>query len=176
MGKGPGQRLARHPLRGDGGDLDLGVPGQEAQELGSHVPARPGDGDPNHALLLYRFEYWNFDRAPGWPYFFRSFMRGSRVRKPARFNGCRSASSNSSNARAMPCLTAPACPVGPPPPTLIIASNWPRVLVSCRGWQMIMRNVSRGKYSSNRRRFTMMAPPPGLSQTRATDVFRRPVP
>ena len=33
-----------------------------------------------------RFEYWKRLRAPGWPYFLRSFFRASRVRKPARFS------------------------------------------------------------------------------------------
>ncbi len=76
----------------------------------------------------------------------------------------------------MPCRTAPAWPEGPPPPTLIRASNCPMVLVSWSGWQITIRSVSRGKYSSKDRRFTTMFPAPGLSQTRATEVLRRPVP
>ena len=42
----------------------------------------------------YRFEYWNFCRAPGCPYFLRSRIRGSRVSRPAFFSGWRSFSSN----------------------------------------------------------------------------------
>jgi hypothetical protein len=34
----------------------------------------------------YRFENWKRLRAPGCPYFFRSFMRGSRVSIPARLS------------------------------------------------------------------------------------------
>ena len=38
------------------------------------------------AIRTYRFENWKRLRAPGCPYFFRSFIRGSRVSIPARFS------------------------------------------------------------------------------------------
>jgi len=72
-------------------------------------------------------------------------MRGSRVSRPAFFSVERSASSKRTSARAIPWRTAPACPVGPPPPTRMSTSNWPKVFVSWSGWAMIMRSVSRGK-------------------------------
>src|SRR5690606_18668004 len=49
------------------------------------------------------------------PYFFDSFTRGSRVRKPARLSGTRSSGSSSTSARAMPSRSAPAWPDTPPP-------------------------------------------------------------
>src|SRR5205807_730301 len=59
------------------------------------LPAQDGHG-------AYGLEYWNLERAPGWPYFLRSLMRGSRVRSPARLRVGRRLTSNSRRARAMP--------------------------------------------------------------------------
>jgi hypothetical protein len=55
-----------------------------------------------------RFENWKRLRAPGCPYFFRSFIRGSRVSIPARFSWSLSSVLNSRSALAMPWRTAPA--------------------------------------------------------------------
>mgnify|MGYP003598032097 CR=1 FL=1 len=49
-----------------------------------------------------RFEYWKRLRAPGWPGFLRSFLRASRVRKPARFSVGRRSASDAISARATP--------------------------------------------------------------------------
>ena len=49
----------------------------------------------------YRFENWNRLRAPGWPDFLRSFMRGSRVSKPSSRSEPRRFSSLRSSARLM---------------------------------------------------------------------------
>src|SRR6266481_3075213 len=76
-----------------------------------------------------RFENWNALRAPLRPYFLRSFMRPSRVRKPesrsflamALMASLPSTSppdgrpNMAFKARAIPWLAAPACPVMPPP-------------------------------------------------------------
>src|SRR5262249_7008305 len=169
---GLAQRFAGEPVRGHAGQGDVRVYTEQTQSLRPHVPARAGDRDPDGH---YRFEYWNFCRAPGWPYFFRSRIRGSRVSRPAFLSGRRNFSSKRASARDSPCRTAPAWPVGPPPPTVTKMSNCPTVLVTSRGCAMIMRSVSRGKESSNARRFTTMRPEPGLIHTRATDVLRRPV-
>ena len=80
-----------------------------------------------------RFEYWKRLRAPGWPYFLRSFMRGSRVRKPSALRVERRLASNCSKARAMPCRTAPAWPVGPPPVTVTGTSDKLDVKVNVTG-------------------------------------------
>ena len=49
-----------------------------------------------------RLENWGARRAAFRPYFLRSFIRGSRVRKPAAFRAARLFSSASSRARATP--------------------------------------------------------------------------
>ncbi len=49
-----------------------------------------------------RLLYWNRLRAPGWPYFLRSFSRESRVSKPSDLSVGRNAASTFNNARAMP--------------------------------------------------------------------------
>src|SRR5204862_6368016 len=128
-----GQTIGGHP-----GEGDLRMHVQEAQEFRPHVAAgaRDRDADLAHRPRAYRFEYWNFWRAPGWPYFLRSRIRGSRVRSPAFLSGSRSLSSNRASARAMPWRTAPAWPVGPPPPTVAITSNCPTVFVTWRGCAM----------------------------------------
>src|SRR5882724_570977 len=81
--------------------------------VGAHILRRPETRDVNDAMrgktrnpgtnvpgLLvcvadmgfanYRLENWNFRRAPRWPYFLRSFMRLSRVRKPPLRSACSS--------------------------------------------------------------------------------------
>src|SRR5437762_13992688 len=75
------QRLSGEAVGGHTHQADLRVTEEEPEELGSHVAARSGDRYARHVgpSRHYRFEYWNFCRAPGWPYFFRSRMRGSRV-------------------------------------------------------------------------------------------------
>jgi hypothetical protein len=58
-------------------------------------------------------------RAPRRPYFFRSFMRPSRVSIPLCRNGSSSSVSKAFRARAIPRRQAPAWPVGPPPSTVM---------------------------------------------------------
>src|SRR5262249_13833015 len=86
-----------------------------------------GRRSPLAGPQLYLLENWKRLRAPGCPYFLRSFMRGSRVRKPSFFKVPRSSVLNSTSARAMPCWTAPAWPCGPPPSTRTRTSNLFRV-------------------------------------------------
>jgi len=52
--------------------------------------------------LVYRFENWKRLRAPFWPYFLRSFARGSRVTKPAFFNLILNSGFMSTSARVIP--------------------------------------------------------------------------
>src|SRR6266849_5926783 len=50
----------------------------------------------------YRFENWNRLRAPFWPYFLRSLIRGSRVTRPACFKAGRRSPLYSIKARVIP--------------------------------------------------------------------------
>src|SRR5215475_9498714 len=70
------QPLTGEPFRRYCRHVHLGMDGEQTEELRSHVPTSGRDRNFEHRV--YRFEYWNLDRAPGWPYFLRSFMRGSR--------------------------------------------------------------------------------------------------
>src|SRR6516162_4239336 len=54
------------------------------------------------ASLGYRLLYWNRLRAPGWPYFLRSRIRGSRVKSPSALRTGRKLASTVSRARAIP--------------------------------------------------------------------------
>src|SRR5205807_9661115 len=110
------------------------------------------------------------------PAFLRSTIRASRVRNPARLSGTRSSGSASTSARAMPCLTAPAWPLGPPPCTRTRRSYVPSAPATRSGASASIRWVARGKYSSIVRPLNQVAPSPGRRMTRATDVFRFPVP
>src|SRR3546814_20736727 len=62
-----------------------------------------------------RFENWKLLRALARPYFLRSTVRLSRVRKPSFFTALRRAGSSLVSAWLMPCWTAPALPERPPP-------------------------------------------------------------
>src|SRR3984885_9555829 len=126
-------------------------------------------------LPLYRFENWNRLRAPGWPDFFRSFILGSRVRRPSSFKTGRIVASWASSAREIAKRIAPACPMIPPPDVFTLTSNELLVLVNSNGFSTV--NCSEGveKYSSNGRPFTTIFPDPRETRTCATAVFRRPV-
>src|SRR5215211_5872452 len=123
-----------------------------------------------------RFENWGALRALCSPAFFRSTIRASRVRKPARFSGTRSSGSASTSARAMPWRTAPAWPLGPPPCTRTRRSNVPSTPATLSGDSACSRWVARGKYCSIVRPLNQVVPSPGRRVTRATEVFRLPVP
>src|SRR5206468_2742561 len=86
----------------------------------------------------YRLENWNRRRAPRWPYFLRSFMRLSRVRKPAFRRACSRVLSYLARARPRPMMMAPAWPVGPPPLAFTRTSILPPVLVTSRGPKMAL--------------------------------------
>src|SRR5690606_10133298 len=107
--------------------------------------------------------------------FLRSFMRGSRVSRPACFSGLRYSSLTNRSARAIPCRVASAWPVMPPPHTFTDTSNLPSVSVTSRGCCKVFRTRGRPKYSTASRPLTIMRPVPGTRRTRATAVFRRPV-
>ena len=59
--------------------------------------------------------------------------------------------------------------------TVAVTSYWSSTSMSSSDWRMIMRDVSRSKYSSPGTPLTWNWPEPGLSQTRATAVLRLPV-
>ncbi len=67
------------------------------------------------------------------PYLYLSFLRGSLVKKPSLLRIGLSSSSTFNKALAIPCLTAPAWPVYPPPLTLTKTSNFPRLSVTSSG-------------------------------------------
>src|SRR5207248_2207248 len=79
-----------------------------------------------------------------------------------------SVASYSINAREMPCRTAPAWPLSPPPYTFTRMSKLARLLVRSSGWRTTMRPVSRPKNSSTGLPLTTNWPLPGLRKTRAT--------
>ena len=56
----------------------------------------------------YRFENWKRLRAPGWPDFFRSFIRGSRLSNPSAFKVPRRFASTCKSAREIASRAAPA--------------------------------------------------------------------
>src|SRR3972149_9884421 len=70
---------------------------------------------------------------------------------------------------------APAWPELPPPLTFTSISKLVPVCVTSKGCRTIIRAVSRPKYSCKERLLIVMRPLPCFSQTRATDVFLRPV-
>src|SRR4051794_36247410 len=88
----------------------------------------------------------------------------------------RSSGFASTSARATPWRTAPAWPVSPPPCTRTRRSYCPSTPAIFSGDVAIVRQIVRGKYSSIERPLTHVAPSPGRRMTRATEVFRLPVP
>src|SRR6184192_3452959 len=88
----------------------------------------------------------------------------------------RSSGSASTSALAIPCRTAPAWPLGPPPCTRTRRSYVPSAPATLSGASASIRCTARGKYCSIVRPLNHVAPSPGRRMTRATDVFRFPVP
>src|SRR5690242_20530990 len=88
----------------------------------------------------------------------------------------RSSGFASTSARAIPCRTAPAWPVSPPPWTRTRRSYWPSTPATLSGETAITCQTERGKYSSSVRPLTHVVPSPGRRITRATEVLRLPVP
>src|SRR5687768_6472224 len=123
----------------------------------------------------YRFEYWKRFLAPFCPYFFRSFTRESRVRKPSFFKASRKVGFKSMRALAIACRKAPACPVVPPPLTVASTLHLPIMPVTSTGDKISVRSVGRGKYSSNGLVFTVMSPAPAETHALAIAYFRLPV-
>ena len=116
VGIAAGQRLAGQALGGDAGQRRRGdgrAAGGAARRPCTHWRRRRRRGGGRSRHRTQRLEYWNFCRAPGWPYFFRSRMRGSRVRSPAFLSGDRSFSSKRVSARDRPWRTAPGLPGRP---------------------------------------------------------------
>src|SRR5262250_1816328 len=111
MGISLAEGLAGEPIGGHARERDLRMHGEQAQELRPHVPAGPGDSDANHDAW---YRHYRFE--------YRNF------------------SSNFASALESPCRTAPAWPVGPPPPTVTTTSNCPTVLVTSSGCAMIIRS------------------------------------
>src|SRR4029077_3969882 len=128
------------------------------------------------SYLYYRLLNWKRLRAPAIPYFLRSLARASRVSSPSSFSFLRSSPLYSTSAREIPSRTAPAWPETPPPATVARMSNLSAVSVRTSGVRICMRSASVLKNVSNVRWLMLMAPEPGLRNTRAAAVFRRPVP
>src|ERR1051325_5449256 len=105
----------------------------DCQILNGSADLQIGNWQSEIGNVLYLFENWNRFLAPFCPYFLRSLIRGSRVTRPACLRAGRRSALNSSSARVMPCLIAPAWPAGPPPVTLMTRSNLFVVSVSCKG-------------------------------------------
>src|SRR5205085_11617684 len=72
--------------------------------------------------------------------------------------------------------TAPAWPLGPPPCTRTRRSYVPSAPATLSGASASIRCAARGKYWSIVRPLIQVAPSPGRRITRATEVFRLPVP
>jgi hypothetical protein len=70
---------------------------------------------------------------------------------------------------------APACPVFPPPRTVILISTESNILTHSNGCRTNILPVTRPKYSSRGFPFTFIFPSPDLKKTLAVDVFLRPV-
>ena len=87
-------------------------PPRMRRPVGAHGEVRRGRRRPPRVQRLLNC---GFLRALWKPAFLRSTWRSSRVRKPARLSGVRRFSSASQRARAMPCRTAPAWALMPPP-------------------------------------------------------------
>ena len=123
-----------------------------------------------------RFEYCGRFLAFLSPTFFRSTSRESRVTKPAFLRDSRSVSSYFIRARVIPCRSAPACPLFPPPTTFTRMSNLFSNAVTSSGCLTTIRAVSRPKYLSRGLLLTVISPVPDVRMTRAVDDFRLPVP
>src|ERR1700737_1860197 len=76
----------------------------------------------------------------------------------------------------MPCAMAPACPLVPPPATLMLMSNFRCVPVTRRGASAAISSTRRPRYASGSLSLTVTRPSPGCKRTRAIAFFRRPVP
>ena len=86
---------------------------------------------------------WNFRRAPRWPYFLRSFILLSRVRKPAVRKAGSVVGSYFSSARPIPKTIAPPWPVEPPPVHRAVTSTLPpRIGRLQRSKKMALRSRS----------------------------------
>src|ERR1700691_3649002 len=152
-------------------------PGTASFSAGS-LPAANSDQSmgPNRWCYDYRLLNWKRRRAPFCPYFLRSFMRESRVRKPFLRNAGRSSGLILESARESPMRTAPDCPPTPPPFTMHFTSSWSSICVNLSGSTAAVCHAMLRKYSSTGRPFTVKRAGPILMYTRAIDSRRRPVP
>src|SRR5713226_3813424 len=135
------------------------------------VPAEPEQWSCHYRLL-----YWKRLRAPFCPYFLRSFMRESRVRKPFLRSPARSSGLKRESARESPMRSAPDWPPTPPPFTVAMTSTEFVVSVNFIGSTARLRQLTLRKYSSAVRPLMEIFPEPNVRNTRATDSLRRPVP
>lgn len=126
-------------------------------------------------LFCYLLVHWNLFLAPFWPYFLRSFIRGSRRRSPSFFNTGLLASLKNARALDMPSLSAPAWPVFPPPTKFAFISILVNMLVTSKGCLIKILSVSLGKYFSRVSPLTTIPPFPADSFTRAIAFLRLPV-
>jgi hypothetical protein len=105
----------------------------------------------------------------------RSFIRGSRVSSPSRPSTPRNDSSPRASARPIASRSAPAWPESPPPITVASRLYLPIVFVTVNARSAVLTSVSRFRYSSGVRPFTVSLPAPAVSRTRAIASLRRPV-
>ena len=124
---------------------------------------------------VQRLENWKLRRAALRPYFFRSFMRLSRVSRPLSRRAASVSALMRRSARATPSMIASAWPLNPPPETSATTSNLPSVFVTFSGARTEARWRSTGKNCSISRELILTTPVPRCSQTRATELLRRPV-
>src|SRR5207237_1440877 len=118
--------------------------------------------DTTQAPSHYRLLNWKRLRAPFCPYFLRSLIRASRVRKPSFLSRGRSSRLYSTSARAMPRRSAPAWPAMPPPAIVASTSNLSDVSVTSSGCLIWVRSASVGEACSIGLWLVVRVPEPGL--------------
>src|SRR5208337_2578257 len=180
--KNLGQRTARVLARGYRGQLHIRMRKQQTHQFLAGIAGSANDGDSFGRIVrlqklrgsirdFYRLLYWKRLRAPGWPYFLRSRIRGSRVRKPSALSKGRKLASTVNNARARLWRTAVAWPLGPHPATVICASYLPAMPVTLRCCVAVLRWASILKYVSKFRPLMIILPVPVTRRTRANAVL-----
>src|SRR5207249_10212372 len=119
-----------------------------------------------------RLEYWKRFRAPFCPYFLRSLTRESRRRRASLLSGSLRDGFIVTRALAIACLSAPACPVEPPPQTVARTSYFPAAPVTSSGNWIRLLSEGLGKQCSKERSFTTISPDPGETHVLAIAHFR----
>src|SRR3989338_8962241 len=126
---------------------------------------------------IYRFGDCFLRRAlPPVPIFLDSFIRGSRVNKPAFFKASLYVGSSFTNARAIPWDTASACERMPEPSTFTVTYTAHTRFTVVNGFANVTPCGSTElKYSFSGFPFTIDCPLPRYKRTRAVATLRRPM-